>query len=147
MGGTDNVKRIFRENLRAWVANRPVGVVAHSLGMSYKQLHRWLAEGIERPDYRSFPHILKVAEAIQLSDWKRLWEDGLLRPRPPDPHEEARESCFEKAVFLLEDDVWLPSLIEVINRLWEQRERSLAGSTSPENVDQEPGSGGEHMAK
>lgn len=150
MGGmetTEAKRRAFRDNLRDWVGNRPVGVVARSLGIQYKRLHRWLTEGIERPDHRSFPAILKLAEAIGLSDWSRLWEKGLFRPSSPGLLDEARRLCSEKIRDLYRDDAWLPSLIEVIDRLWEQRDRSLAGSSSPEGAEWEPGHGKEHKAE
>lgn len=116
-------RRVFRENLKTWMGNRPIGVVSRSLGMEYKRLHRWLTEGIERPDHRSFASVLKLAEAMGLSDWSRLWEEGLFQPMRID---EALNSCIDKFLDLSKDEAWVPALIEAVNQVWNQREQGQA---------------------
>lgn len=101
-----------------------------------------LTEGIERPDHRSYPHVLRLAEAMGVSDWTRLWEEALFRPRPPSPHDELSELYAVKMLALYDDEAWRPYITKAIDHLWQERERSTSESFSAAEVDGEQKSEG-----
>lgn len=142
MGGPNGGKRsasprqiVFRDRLRAFIGNEPVGSVAHRLRIEYRRFHRWFQEGIERPTHRSLPAVKRLAKAMGLDDWHDLWEKGSA------PTAERHSATRRQVDDLLKDERFEKLVVQAVEYIWQQREQFRSGKAPLES-----GIGGEATA-
>ena len=78
---------IFRKKLTAFAGSTPPATKAREIGIRYGLLHRWLTDGIKRPNHHSLADVRKLATAMGLDDWRDLWRDEIPPTRNVGPYE------------------------------------------------------------
>jgi hypothetical protein len=115
---------IFRNKLKAFVGSTPPASKAREIGIEYRRFHRWLTDGIKRPNHHSLADVKKLADAMGLKDWRDLW------PEEDSVELECRK-IREKVDDLLQDEPSRQMLARAVEHIWENRKVRLANGEGP----------------
>jgi hypothetical protein len=119
--GARSPEVIFRSKLQAFISGASPATKAREVGIKYKRFHRWLTDGIKRPNHHSLADVEKLARAMGLEDWHDLWRDG-------GTAELERQAVRRKVDALLQDETSRQTLAKAVEAVWQEREKRLARS-------------------